>query len=77
MGDITFGGDPPYALPVAQSTSASAEGEIVEVVLRVSVPGKLPSPAPIRIQMTTEVARTLHAQLQPAIIVAEARARRR
>jgi hypothetical protein len=77
MGKITFEGGPPYTLPVAQDASASAVDETVEVTLRVVVPGNLPSPAPIRVQMTADVARTLHAQLQPAIIVAEARARRK
>jgi hypothetical protein len=72
-----FEGDPPYTLPPAQDASARAEGETVEVTLRVVVPGKLPSPAPIRVQMTADVARNLHAQLQPAIIMAEVRGRKR
>jgi hypothetical protein len=55
MGKITFEGDPPYTLPVAQDASASAVDEAVEVTLRVDVPGNLPSPAPIRVQMTADV----------------------
>jgi hypothetical protein len=75
MNPVKFEGDPPYTLPVAQDAGANAAGEIVEVTLRVIVPGKLPSPAPIRVQMTVDVARNLQSQLIPAIRMAEVRAR--
>ena len=74
MGTINFKGDPPYALLVAQDAGASAVGEIVEVTLHVVVPGKRPSPAPIRFQMTFEAAQNLQSQLIPAIRTAAVRA---
>jgi hypothetical protein len=73
---IIFEGDPPYDLPIAQSAEARSVDETVELTLRVSVPGKRPSPAPIRVQMTAEVARALSAQLQPAATMAELQARK-
>ena len=76
MSEVHFKDDPPYDLPPAQSAEASAQGENVELTLRVIVPGKLPAPAPIRIQMTATVARTLAAQMQAAVIAAEMRARK-
>lgn len=76
MGEISFIGDPPYGLPPAQSAEARAVDETVELTLRVSVPGKLPSPAPIRVQMTAEVARALSGQMGAAATAAEMRARR-
>jgi hypothetical protein len=75
MGEIKYEGDPPYSLPVAQSASASAVDETVELTLRVIVPGKFPSPAPIRVQMTIDAARDLQAQMIPAIRMAEVRSR--
>jgi hypothetical protein len=74
---IEFQGDPPYDLPPAQTAEAEAVDETVELTLRVIVPGKLPSPAPIRIQMTTAVAKALAGQMGAAVIAAEMRARRR
>jgi hypothetical protein len=76
MGTIQFQGDPPYDLPVAQTAEAQAVGETAELILRVIVPGKLPSPAPIRVQMTAAVARGLSNQLQAVATTAEMRARR-
>ena len=70
---IKFEGDPPYDLPLAQSAEARAEGITVELVLRVSIPGKQPSPAPVRVQMMPEVARTLATQMQPCATAAEMR----
>jgi hypothetical protein len=76
MGTVEFQGDPPYDLPVAQTAEALAEGENVELTLRVSLPGKLPSPAPIRVQMTAAVARAVGGQMGAAATAAEMRARR-
>ena len=70
---IKFEGDPPYDLPIAQSAEARAEGINVELVLYVSVPGKLPSPAPVRVQMKPEIAWTLVTQMQPCATAAEMR----
>jgi hypothetical protein len=75
MGTINFKGDPPYELPIAQDAGASAVDEIVEVTLHVIVPGKRSSPAPIRVQMTIGAAANLKSQLEPAIRLAEIRAR--
>ena len=43
----------------------------MEVVLEVIAPGKVPSLVPIKIQMAPDSARTLQAQLQPAIRMTE------
>ena len=72
---VEFQGDPPYDLAPAQSAEAQAVDETVELTLRVIVPGKLPSPAPIRVQMTVAVAMALRTQLGSAVIEAEKRAR--
>lgn len=77
MGTVEFLGDPPYDLRPAQTAEAQVEGETVLLTLRVSLPGKFPSPAPIRIAMTPDTARALSAQLQPAATAAEMRARKR
>jgi hypothetical protein len=71
---IVFEGQPPYALPPAQSATARDVDDVVEVTLRVAIAGKQPSPAPIRIQMTSQVARALAAQLQSAATAAEQQA---
>jgi len=76
MSQVHFKDDPPYELPPAQSGEARAEGETVEVTFRVIVAGKLPSPAPIRIQMTPKVARDLAGQMQASATAAEMRARK-
>jgi hypothetical protein len=75
MGTVEFQGAPPYDLPFAQSAEARGVDEIVEVTLRVSLRGKLPSPAPIRVRMTVAVAKALSGQLQPAATAAELWAR--
>ena len=71
MGNIKFEGSPPYALPIAQHVTARAEGAVVEMTLEVITPGKEPSIVPIIVQMTSDSARSLRAQLQPAITMAE------
>lgn len=72
---IVFDGDPPYDLPVAQAAEASAEGDTVLLTVRVILPGKLPSPAPVRVALPLSVAEALAAQIQPAVIAARARKR--
>lgn len=76
MGEITFEGEPPYALPIARRASVIAEGEAVALTLRIVVPGEQPLLVPIRVQMTFEVAQQLLAQLVPAMRMAELRTRR-
>src|SRR5262252_2277373 len=76
MGNIKFEGSPPYALPIAQHVTARAEGAVVEMTLEVITPGKEPSIVPIKVQMTSDSARSLRAQLQPAITMAEVHERR-
>ena len=72
MGNIKFEGDPPYTLPMAQTVTARPGRKTVEVILEVIAPGKVPSLVPIKIQMAPDSARTLQAQLQPAIRMTEA-----
>ena len=77
MGNIKFEGSPPYALPIAQHVTARAEGAVVEMTLEVITAGKDPSIVPIKVQqMTSDSARSLRAQLQPAITMAEVHQRR-
>jgi hypothetical protein len=59
MGNIKFEGSPPYALPIAQHVTARAEGAVVEMTLEVITPGKEPSIVPIKVQMTSDSARSL------------------
>jgi hypothetical protein len=73
MGKIKFEGNPPYALPMVQNVTTRAEGAVIELTLDVIVPGKEPSIAPIKVQMAVDSARSLRAQLQPAITMAEVR----
>jgi len=72
---IVFEGDPPYDLPVAQAAEATAEGDTVLLTVRVSIPGKLPKPAPIYVQLPLSIAEELAAQIQPAVAAARARKR--
>ena len=58
MGNIKFEGSPPYALPIAQHVTARAEGAVVEMTLEVITPGKEPSIVPIKVQMTSDAARS-------------------
>lgn len=71
MGIISFEGDPPYDLPLAQTAEARSEGEIVDLILTVSAPDIQPEPVP----MTWKKARELGGQLGPAALAAEMRAR--
>ena len=71
MGNIKFEGTPPYALPIAQYVTARAEGAVVEMTLEVIAPGKA-----VKVQMTSDSARSLRAQFQPAITMAELHQRR-
>jgi len=75
MGEITFTGEPPYSLPVAQSAGARALDTTVEVTLTVNVPDKLPPLVPVRIQLTVPVAQTLAVQIESAIPNAQAAGR--
>lgn len=77
MGNVRFEGDPPYDLPPSQTAEVQAVGETVELTLHIIVPGKLLSPAPIRVQMTATVARGLAGQMTAAATAAEMRARER
>jgi hypothetical protein len=76
MGKIKFEGNPPYALPIVQNVTARAEGAAVELTLDVIASGKEPSLVPIKVQMMVDSARSLRAQLQPAITMAEVHQRR-
>jgi hypothetical protein len=76
MSEVQFKDDPPYDLPPAQSAEAQALDETVELTFHALVSGRLPSPAPIRIQMTPTVARALAGQMQAAATAAEMRARK-
>ena len=76
MGNIKFEGSPPYALPIAQHVTARAEGAVVEMTLEIITPSKEPAIVPIKVQMTLDSARSLRAQLQPAITTAEVHQRR-
>src|SRR5262249_49285338 len=60
----------------AQHVTARAEGAVVEMMMEVITPGKEPSIVPIKVQMTSDSARSLRAQLQPAITMAEVHQRR-
>ena len=60
---IKFEGDPPYDLPVAQTAYSRPQGEIVEVVLIVSVPDIQREHVEVRVPMSRETAQALGAQL--------------
>ena len=68
---IKFEGHSPFDLPEAQNVSARPEGEMVEVVLTVSVPDIQPQPVQIRVPFTWKVAQSLGAQLNRASMAAE------
>jgi hypothetical protein len=76
MQQGTIEGSPPYALPIAQNVRTRAEGAVIEMTLEVITPSKEPSIVPIKVQMTLDSARSLRAQLQPAITMAEVHERR-
>ena len=59
-----------------QNVRARAEGAVIEMTLEVITPNKEPSIVPIKVQMTLDSARSLRAQLQPAITMAEVHQRR-
>ena len=54
---IKFEGDPPYDLPVAQTAYSRPQGEIVEAVLIVSVPGIQPETVEVRAQIAANSGR--------------------
>ena len=64
---IKFKGHSPFDLSEAQNASARPEGEMVEVVLTVSVPDIQPEPVQIRVPFTWKVAQSLAAQLKPRL----------
>jgi hypothetical protein len=68
---IVFEGHSPFDLPEAQNACARPEGEMVEVVLTVSVPDIQPEPVQIRVPFTWKVAQSLAAQLNRAYVAAE------
>ena len=68
---IKFEGHSPFNLPQAQNASARPEGEMVEVVLTVSVPDIQPELVQIRVPFTWKVAQSLGAQLNRASMAAE------
>ena len=77
MGEVSFPGEPPFHLPTVQGASATALGEIVEVTLRVVVPGREPTPQAVRVAMTWKTAHKLLDDLLPAALEAEAGASKR
>ena len=75
MSEIKFNNDAPYE---ALEASAHSVGHRVEIIFQVIEPDEQSSPAaPIRFRMTADVAHNLHAQLHPAIAMAEIRGRER
>jgi hypothetical protein len=69
---IEFEGAPPYELPVAQAAEARpTEDGLVELTFRVSLPGKLPTLAPVRIRLSHETALGLGIQTKIAAETAE------
>jgi hypothetical protein len=76
MGEISFRGDPPYELPIAQGAEARAVDILIEVTLRISAPHKRPDPAPIRVRLPLEMAQSLRSQLQAVVPIAERKMRR-
>jgi hypothetical protein len=74
MSEVNFPGEPPFDLPAAQTASATAVGETVQVILRVIVPGHGSMPQAVRVAMTWKTARQLADQLGLAALAAEAAA---
>jgi hypothetical protein len=76
MTEVSFPGEPPFDLPPAQSASATALGEIVEVTLRVIAPGHGPELQSVRATLNWKVAAHLMDELAKATLKAEAAAER-
>jgi hypothetical protein len=74
---IIYKGQPPFALPIAQSAEARAVGETVELTVLVIAPEQGPIPFPVRVPLPLEVARGVASQMQPCIVTAEVNARRK
>jgi hypothetical protein len=69
MGLINFEGDPPFNLPLVKNAEARAVGEVVELVLYVSLPNH-PAPVPVCMKITADAAMELSKQLLPAATTA-------
>jgi hypothetical protein len=69
MGLIHFEGDPPFDLPLVKNAEARAVGEVVELVLHVSLPNQ-PAPVAVCVKITAEGAMDLSRQLLPAATAA-------
>jgi hypothetical protein len=72
---VTFEGDPPFQLPLAQSATAAAVDDTVEVTLNGLIDGQGPHPAPMQVRMTWKVATFLSGQLARAAMTAQTKAR--
>jgi hypothetical protein len=68
---ITFEGQPPFGLEVAQTGSARAVGDDVEMTLYISAPEISPEPVAIQVPMLHSTALSLGDQLRKAAIEAE------
>jgi|HubBroStandDraft_1064217.scaffolds.fasta_scaffold2126521_2 hypothetical protein len=74
MGTITYEGQAPFHLPVAQRATARAVNDAVEMTLYAIVPDQGPAPVPIRAMMTWHVAQTLAHEMTGAALEAESNA---
>jgi hypothetical protein len=72
---VIFEGHPPFHLPVAQSATATAVDDTVEVTLSGLIDEQGPLPVPIRVRMTWKVAQKLIEETSRAALIAESRAR--
>ena len=78
MGTINFTGGAPYELPVAQTATASAVDDTVQIRFEILLGAEHgSSPVPVLVRMTYPKARELAAQLMPSAIAAERRHLRR
>ncbi len=71
MGLITYEGPPPFGLIGVQTGSADAVGDVVEMVLSVSLPDLSPVPIRIQIPLVASVAMALGNALRAAALRAE------
>lgn len=63
MGEITFTGEAPYDLLLAQAAGAQAVGTNVVVTLTVNAQNKLQPPVPVRFELTVAIAQSLALQI--------------
>jgi len=70
MGVVSFTGGAPYELPVAQSATARAVDDTVEIRFEMLLGAEHGTyPVPVLVRLTYPMARALGAQLQPAAMV--------